>query len=244
MWAPPNQNFIMVWPTSGTGNGLFTISRVTSNLPTTGSVSGMVTLTATGITATPTVTVTAAIGPSTQPFGSFDTPMTGTTGVVGAIPVTGWALDSIEVVRVAISREPVPGEGSGLVFIGDAVFSFGARPDVAAAYPTLALNTRGGWGYQKLTNFLPKSAGCRPSGNGTYKLHATAYNKGGAAVDLGTKTITVDNAHATKPFGTIDTPSQGGTASGNAYVSFGWALTPGTSMIPIDATTITVWNDG
>src|SRR5258708_601561 len=39
--ATPNQNFIMVSPTSGTGNGLFTISMVTSNLPTTGSVSGM-----------------------------------------------------------------------------------------------------------------------------------------------------------------------------------------------------------
>jgi hypothetical protein len=95
-----------------------------------------------------------------------------------------------------------------------------------------------------LTNFLPNSSGSGPSGNGTYKLHATAYNKGGAAVDLGTKTITVDNAHATKPFGTIDTPGQGGTASGNAYVNFGWALTPGTAMIPIDGSTITVVIDG
>jgi hypothetical protein len=242
--ATPNQNFIMVSPTSGTGNGAFTISMVTANLPTSGSVSGMVTLTATGINTSPTVTVTAAIGPSTQPFGSFDTPIDGTTGVVGAIPVTGWALDSIEVVRVAISREPVTGEGPGLVFIGDAVFSFGARPDVAATYPTLPLNTRAGWGYQMLTNFLPNSSGSGPSGNGTYKLHATAYNKGGAAVDLGTKTITVDNAHATKPFGTIDTPGQGGTASGNAYVNFGWALTPGTAKIPIDGSTITVVIDG
>jgi len=242
--ASANQNFIMVSPTSGTGNGMFTISMVNSNLPTTGSVSGMVTLTATGIATSPTVTVTATMGPSTQPFGSFDTPMTGTTGVVGAIPVTGWALDNIEVVRVAISREPVPGEGAGLVFIGDAVFSFGARPDVAATYPALPLNTRAGWGYQMLTNFLPNASGSGPSGNGTYRLHATAYNKGGAAVDLGTKTITVDNAHATKPFGTIDTPSQGGTASGNAYVNFGWALTPGTAMIPNDGSTITVVIDG
>src|SRR5260370_24391950 len=141
---------------------MFTVSMVTTNLPTTGSVSGMVTLTATGIATSPTVNVTATIGPSTQPFGSFDTPINGTTGVVGAIPVTGWALDSIEVVRVAISREPVPGEGSGLVYIGDAVFVFRARPHLAATYPALPLNTRAGWGYQMLTNFLPKSAGCRP----------------------------------------------------------------------------------
>jgi hypothetical protein len=236
-----------VSPTSGTGNGLFTISMVTSALPLSGSVSGTVTLSATGIATSPTVTVTAAIGPSTKPFGSFDTPIDGTTSVAGAIPVTGWALDSIEVVKVDIWREPVIGEAAGsngLVFIGDAVFVFGARPDVAAAYPTLPLNTRAGWGYQMLTNFLPNAAGSGPSGNGTYKLHAIAHNKGGAAVDLGTKTITVDNAHATKPFGTIDTPSQGGTASGNAYINFGWALTPNPAIIPIDGSTITVVIDG
>jgi hypothetical protein len=245
--ASANQSFIMVSPTSGTGNGLFTISMVTSALPLSGSVSGTVTLSATGIATSPTVTVTAAIGPSTKPFGSFDTPIDGTTGVAGAIPVTGWALDSIEVVKVDIWREPVIGEAAGsngLVFIGDAVFVFGARPDVAASYPTLPLNTRAGWGYQMLTNFLPNAAGSGPSGNGTYKLHAIAHNKGGAAVDLGTKTITVDNAHATKPFGTIDTPSQGGTASGNAYINFGWALTPNPAIIPIDGSTITVVIDG
>ena len=69
-------------------------------------------------------------------------------------------------------------------------------------------------------------------------------DKAGAIQDLGTKTITVDNAHAAKPFGTIDTPTQGGTASGNAYLNFGWALTPGTAMIPIDGSTITVVLDG
>ena len=42
---------------------------------------------------------------------------------------------------------------------------------------------------------------------------------------LGTRTITCDNAHATLPFGTIDTPGQGETVSGSAYVNFGWALT-------------------
>jgi hypothetical protein len=242
--ATPNQNFIMVSPASGTGSGSFTVSMVTANLPVSGSVSGMVTLSATGIATSPTVTVTAMIGPSTQPFGSFDTPITGTTGIVGAIPVTGWALDSIEVTRIALSRDPVPGEGSGRVFIGDAVFVFGARPDVAATYPTLPLNMRAGWGYQMLTNFLPNASGSGPSGNGTYKIYATAYNKGGSSVDLGVKVITVDNAHAMKPFGTIDTPSQGGTASGNAFVNFGWALTPLPNKIPNDGSTISVVIDG
>jgi hypothetical protein len=54
----------------------------------------------------------------------------------------------------------------------------------------------------------------------------------------------VDNAHASKPFGTIDTPAQGGTASGNAYVNFGWALTQSSFNIPVDGSTITVLVDG
>jgi hypothetical protein len=95
-----------------------------------------------------------------------------------------------------------------------------------------------------LTNFLPNSSGTGGTGNGTYKLHAIAFDKAGIQTDLGTKTITVDNAHATKPFGTLDTPSQGGTVSGSDYVNFGWALTPQPANIPIDGSTITVIIDG
>jgi len=54
----------------------------------------------------------------------------------------------------------------------------------------------------------------------------------------------VDNAHAAKPFGTLDTPGQGGTISGTDSVNFGWALTPQPAIIPIDGSTITVMIDG
>jgi hypothetical protein len=46
------------------------------------------------------------------------------------------------------------------------------------------------------------------------------------------------------PFGTIDTPAQGASVSGNAYVNFGWTLTPMPASIPTDGTTITVNVDG
>jgi hypothetical protein len=95
-----------------------------------------------------------------------------------------------------------------------------------------------------LTNFLPNASGSGAPGNGTYKLHAIAFNKAGSQLDLGTKAITVDNAHAAKPFGTIDTPGQGGTISGVDSVNFGWALTPKAGMIPTDGSTITVVIDG
>ncbi len=225
--------------------GSFTVSKVTSALPANGSVAGTVPHPAPNISPSATVSVTAAGG--TKPFGAFDTPVDGTTNVSGAIPLSGWALDSVEVVKVDIWREPITGEAAGsngLVYIGDAAFVVGARPDVQSAHPNLPFNYRGGWCYQMLTNFLPNTAGSGPSGNGTYKLHALAHNKAGATSDLGTKTITVDNAHAAKPFGALDTPDQSGTPSGSAYLTFGWALAQKPNMIPIDGSTITVVVDG
>src|SRR5260370_18578117 len=91
----------------------------------------LLTVTAAGAISSPeTMKVNVAVVTPALPFGSFDTPITNTTGVVGAIPVTGWALDNIEVTRVDVLREPVVGEPqSTLVFIGTAVFSADARPD-------------------------------------------------------------------------------------------------------------------
>ena len=45
---------------------------------------------------------------------------------------------------------------------GKAVFIDGARPDVAAGYPTFPANTKAGWGFMVLTNMLPNQ------GNGQY----------------------------------------------------------------------------
>ncbi len=140
--------------------------------------------------------------------------------------------------QVKIFREPLAGEGNDLVYIGEALMVEGARTDIETAYPDYPLNYKAGWGYMMLTNFLPNQ------GNGTFTLHATASDKEGNTVTLGTKTITCDNANAVKPFGAIDTPAQGGTASGNAYTNFGWALTPLPHTIPFDGSTITVWVDG
>ncbi|NIO79428.1 MAG: hypothetical protein GTN53_02575, partial [Candidatus Aminicenantes bacterium] len=89
-----------------------------------------------------------------------------------------------------------------------------------------------------LTNFLPDG------GNGTFKIHAIATDMEGNQVTLGTKTIICDNANAVKPFGAIDTPDQGGIASGSNYVNYGWVLTPLPNTIPTDGSTIQVWVDG
>jgi hypothetical protein len=253
---------------TATGTGPITWGLANGALPaplslsSSGAITGTPTATgtatftvqATNSLGTATATLSIVINPiinttpsnSSGPYGSFDTPINNTTGIAGEIAVTGWALDSVGVAKVDIWREPVGNEpvaSNGFVYIGDAVFVAGARPDVVAAYPNVPFNYRAGWGYLMLTTGLPNNGGSPGPGNGTYRLHAIAYNTAGTAVDLGTRTITVDNAHATKPFGTIDAPLQGGTLSGTV-INFGWALTPQPYMIPADGSTIAVTVDG
>jgi len=167
------------------------------------------------------------------PIGSFTTPFDGST-VRSSIAVTGWALDDSGIEHVKIYRK----DGNKLVYIGDATLVEGARPDVEKAYPDYPNNTKAGWGLMMLTNFLPNS------GNGTFEIHAIATDGVGKTTTLGTKTIHCDNANAVDPFGAIDTPAQGGTASGSSYVNWGWVLTPQPNSIPTDGSTIDVFVNG
>ena len=232
--ASSNQPNITVFPASGTGNGSF---QVTANIGT----GGTITVTAAGAPGSPQqIQVGVTSVTPTAPFGSFDTPLNNTTGIAGNVAVTGWALDNVEVTSVGIYREPMTGEqpqANGLMFVGNASLVADARPDIQTTFPSAPWNYRAGWGYMMLTNFLP-------GGNGTFNLHAIATNKAGQTADLGTHTIVVDNAHASKPFGTIDTPDQGATAAGNAYINFGWALTQVSRCIALDGSTIFVYIDG
>jgi uncharacterized protein (TIGR01370 family) len=175
-------------------------------------------------------------GSDDDPFGSFDTPLDGST-VRSSVAVTGWALDDVAVESVKIYRKGND-PGNNLIYIGDAVLVEGARPDVQQAYPTYPMNHKAGWGYMMLTNFLPNG------GNGIFTLYAIAKDVSGHTVTLGTKTITCDNANAVKPFGAIDAPAQGGTVSGSNFINWGWVLTPQPNSIPADGSTINVIVDG
>jgi hypothetical protein len=151
------------------------------------------------------------------------------------------------VTRVTICRDAVGGEFAPVdpncgttqgIFIGVALFIEGARPDVATAYNTHPLGTRAGWGYMVLTNELPNQ------GNGTYRFTVWAEDGDGNVAQIGERTITCTNATATRPFGTLDTPTQGGVASGTTFYNFGWVLTPQPKTIPLDGSTISVLIDG
>jgi hypothetical protein len=167
------------------------------------------------------------------PFGSFDTPINGST-VSASVAVTGWALDDTSVVSVKIFYE----NSGNLVYVGGATFAEGARPDVEQTYPNYPNASRAGWGYMMLTNFLPNG------GNGIFTFHAVAADGDGNSVTLGTTTVTIDNAGNVNPFGAIDTPAQGGTVSGSAYVVSGWVLTPPPNSIAVDGSQINVIVDG
>jgi hypothetical protein len=194
--------------------------------------------------ATPKVIV-----PPMAPFGVIDTPANNATGIAGAIGITGWALSSADITKVALWRETVEGEtacvaqpgGDCLVFIGNATIVRGTRPDVAQSYPGYP-NSNSGWGLQVLTNELPNATGEPGVGNGYFHVHALATNIAGQTTDIGTVCFTVDNADSAVPFGTIDTPTPGATESGT-FVNFGWVLTPQPNMIPLDGSTITVFID-
>ncbi len=231
---------------AGTGNGKVTVSINPTGL-TPGTYSGYIYVKVIAEENSPqSVKVNFNVygsGGDSSPFGFFDTPISGST-VSGNIPVTGWTLDDIEVSKVEIKRNPHPDDPpaaigpDGLVYIGDANFVKGARPDVAAAYPSYPLCESAGWGYMMLTNFLPNN------GNGNVTIYAIAFDNTGHRVQLGTKNMICDNANRVEPFGTIDTPGQGGMTSGTGYVNFGWALTPPPKKIPEDGSTIWVWVDG
>ncbi|HEY7500963.1 MAG TPA: BACON domain-containing carbohydrate-binding protein [Vicinamibacterales bacterium] len=249
--ASSNQPWLTVNPTSGSGAAELSIAVDPSNLSAPATLNGAITLTLgnAGNFLNP-IAITFRLmptGTSAIPIGVIDTPLDNTGGVTGAIPVTGWALDDVEVAAVNVCRYPVSGESASVdgrcgnlqqIFLGEAVFIDGARPDVAAAFPTYPRFTRGGWGFMVLTNMLPSQ------GNGTYSLQIHAIDRELHTAPLGVRTFTCNNASATRPFGAIDTPTQGGTASGANYVNFGWALTPMPKTIPTNGSTIVVFVDG
>ncbi len=237
--ASANVPWLRVSPSSGSGSTVVTVSLIGTALPPSAATATITfTLTGASNTIAPlTVSLTRLIASATTPpVGTIDTPADNTTGVTGSIPITGWAIDDVDISAVRIFRDSVAGEPRGLVFIGNATFVDGARPDVAAAYASRPQATRAGWGLMVLTNMLPNL------GNGTFKLYAYADDPEGHSTLLGTRTITCSNATAVLPFGAIDTPAQGATISGSSYNNFGWVLSraPRRSDVPGGGTVMVV----
>jgi hypothetical protein len=250
--ATATRPWLQVTPASGTGPATLTVSvRPGGVLPSPGAADGAISLAFSGASSVPgplAVRLSATPnGTSQPPFGVVDTPVQNLQGASGAVPFTGWALDDVEIDRVAICRLAVDGEtapvdgncgGNSEIFVGMSVFIEGARTDVQALYPSFPKNEIGGWGFLVLTNTLPAQ------GNGRFTFHVYAHDREQRVTRIGVRSLDADNAHATLPFGTIDTPAQGETIRGSAYVNFGWVLTQQPKYILPNGSTINVYIDG
>ncbi len=110
--ATVSHPWLTVSPSSGTGSATLSVAMASQTVPPYSAGTGTVTFAfsgATNSTSLITVTLTLPPGPRTT-LGVIDTPLENSTGVTGAVPFTGWALDSIEVVGVTLCRAVVTGE--------------------------------------------------------------------------------------------------------------------------------------
>lgn len=256
--ASPNQPWVQVSPSSGTGTAVVTVSIINHGnvLGASTNVSATITVMSSNAGNSPAATVALSLRPSAAsfaaPLGQVDTPTQSATGVQGAMGVTGWALDDVGVSKVEIYRNCLPADApascqsileQSIVFVGDAAFLAGVRTDVEAAFATYPQNNRAGWGYLMLTPMLPNvTTGQAYGGQGALTIFAIALDIEGNRKLLGRSSdpgsaqfatptsITMDNASIAKPFGAIDTPAQGATVSG-ILNNFGWALTPDSNTI-------------
>ena len=227
---------------TGGGVGYY---QIDFQVPTSSSGVEPVTVTIGGITNTIPVTL-PTVGASPPAIGSVDSPADNSTGITGAVSVTGWALSWAGVQGIAVWRAPVTGETpgpGGLIFLETAAIVPGVRQDVAEIYTGYPANSSG-YGVQLLTNELPNTNGSPGLGNGTWQIHVLVTDTAGEVTDIGTRTIAADNADGVLPFGTIDTPAPGRTATGTAFLNFGWVVTPNpANFIPLNGSTILVYID-
>jgi hypothetical protein len=261
--ASSNQPWAVVLNGSGTGVGQFTVAIDEPAMRAlTGSHAATITIVAPSVALTTTVPVSLSIAPisdSNLPaFGVVDTPVQDSGGVVGALSMTGWALDDVGIERIEIQRS-CPAFMCGFLAgtpyaIGNATIVPDARPDVEALYPGYPAANKAGWGFMILTNMMPDiPAQTVTGGVGAFTLYAVAHTVTGerrilgrTVVDQTGTRVTLANDTIAKPFGAIDTPTQGETVGGTLN-NFGWALTPdpGTSvLVPTDGATISVFIDG
>jgi subtilisin family serine protease len=248
--AVVDQPFLSVTP-SGSGPGLLVVQLANpSGLPPVGEAQATITVTSAALSVPATIVVhvkTYAPGTTVGPVGLMETPATYGAAQSGAIAVTGWAVDDIGVSRVQIYRDAVATDGptpDGMVYVGDATFVSGVRTDIEQVYGDRPMAYRGAWGYMMLTNMLPNiGAGAPTGGQGLFTFHAYATDVEGYTTLLGSPVVIIDNATATRPFGTIDTPASGQVLQG-VFDSFGWVLTPMPAQMPIDGSTITLFIDG
>jgi len=146
-----------------------------------------------------TVHVVVNSAANQAPFGYIDTPgPAGLEGALGSFPVTGWALDDVDVDHVdfLVDGRIVAG-AVGRGEPSSAIYGT-TRPDVQAAFPDVPNSLYSGFTANIDTTQLI---------NGIHVLSVRATDNEGASRDLGSRTVQViNNGQNLAPFGAIDFP--------------------------------------
>ena len=146
-----------------------------------------------------TVHVVVDSAANQAPFGYIDTPgPAGLEGAIGSFPVTGWALDDVDVDHVdfLVDGRIVAG-AVGRGEPSSAIYGT-TRPDVQAAFPDVPNSLYSGFTANIDTTSLI---------NGIHILSVRATDSEGASRDLGSRTVQVNAiGQNLAPFGAIDFP--------------------------------------
>lgn len=188
------------------------------------------------------ITVMVSNSINQAPFGFIDTPgPAGLEGANGSFPVTGWAIDDVDIDHIDFLVDGQVVAGSvGRGEPSTAIYGT-TRPDVAAAFPDVPLALYSGFVANVDTSqFI----------NGIHNITVRATDNQGATREIGSRQVQiVNNGQNLAPFGRIDFPldkaslfcitSPGGFPSPctpeicfpSAFnVVAGWALDVGSSL--------------
>ena len=250
--ATSNQPWLKVSPASGNGSANLALSVAFSGgLPSSGSLTGTVTLSFTGAMTAPgpvTVKLSLLSGTSKEPFGFVDTPTDHQHRRHGRCAVHGLGARRrrgdvrVMICRAAFGAEvaPVDAElrrGRRRSSSDSPVFIHGARPDVAEILPYVPHPIPS----RRMGLHGPDEHAARIRGNGTVVFHVWARRtvEGILIVQLGSRTMTCANATGhTAVRGDRDADAWRSGVGQPPSETFGWALTPQPKIIPTHGSTI------
>jgi hypothetical protein len=120
--------------------------------------------------------------PQAEPFGAIDIPSDGVRCQGASVMFAGWALDDEGVDRVRIERSD---DSTGVAprTFGEAGWRPGARPDVAALFPSWPAHDRAGWEFELPCAVVPADG---------VRVRVTAVDRQGHSFTLGERQVNRD----------------------------------------------------
>jgi len=172
---------------------------------------------------------------ATGPLGCVDAPRGTEICAHKTIRFEGWALDEKGPCGVTVEREPFTGEAPeilnerGLVSIGEAQFTPGARPDVADAFPDYPQADQAGWSFELHHSMVREKLPL------LILVHVVATGTDGRASLLGKREVLFSPPNSVTPYLRLvrepASPQPGTGSSGGTSPSVGFVDIPSASEV-------------